>query len=229
MPVAIGVVGPDGVIAAVAGGLSHVINGAGEMAVTLDPQRVGSWRVLDKDGRELPLNEWPGPRAMRGETIGTSLVAIHTSGEGEIRTLRVTAKPRKGGGYIFLLQDADTERAALEQVQEHLEQGFIDTMRRVLGGFRRSANGSDEDDEAVPAQVAPAEGHAASPGITNREHEVLRLFAWGYSRKEVAARLGIAVKTAEFYQASGMRKLGLRNRIDVVSYAIDSGWMATKP
>jgi two-component system response regulator NreC len=49
--------------------------------------------------------------------------------------------------------------------------------------------------------------------------------ALGHSNKEIADQLGIAVKTVEVHKANGMRKLGLRGRIDVVRYAVLNGWL----
>lgn len=61
--------------------------------------------------------------------------------------------------------------------------------------------------------------------LTEREAEVLRLIAWGYSNKEIAARLDISVKTVEAHKANAMRKLDMRSRIDIVRFAILQGWM----
>ena len=67
--------------------------------------------------------------------------------------------------------------------------------------------------------------HASKVRITEREAEVARLIAWGYSNKEIAARLEISVKTVEAHKANAMRKLGISSRIDIVRYAILQGWM----
>ncbi len=61
--------------------------------------------------------------------------------------------------------------------------------------------------------------------VTERESEVLRLIASGYSNKEIAARLDLSVKTVEAHKANAMRKLGLTGRIDIVKYAILQGWL----
>ena len=61
--------------------------------------------------------------------------------------------------------------------------------------------------------------------LTPREDEVLRLIAWGYSNKEIAARLDLSVKTIETHKAHAMQKLGLGNRIEVVRYALLKGWL----
>lgn len=61
--------------------------------------------------------------------------------------------------------------------------------------------------------------------LTMRERDVLRLIAWGYSNKEIAARLDISVKTVEYYKAQATEKLHLRGRIDIVRYALSRGWL----
>jgi hypothetical protein len=48
---------------------------------------------------------------------------------------------------------------------------------------------------------------------------VLRLIACGHSNKEIAARLGISVKTVEAHKANAMRTLDVGNRSDIVRYA----------
>jgi DNA-binding NarL/FixJ family response regulator len=61
--------------------------------------------------------------------------------------------------------------------------------------------------------------------LSEREEEVLRLIAWGYSNKEIAAKLDISVKTVEAHKSNSMRKLDLRSRIDVVRYALLRDWL----
>lgn len=55
---------------------------------------------------------------------------------------------------------------------------------------------------------------------TAREREIVQLLAEGKSNKEVAAILGISVKTAETHRAAIMRKLGLHSISELVRYAI---------
>jgi DNA-binding NarL/FixJ family response regulator len=65
----------------------------------------------------------------------------------------------------------------------------------------------------------------AKDSLSNRESEVLRLIALGYSNKEIAASLSLSVKTIEVHKANAMRKLNMTSRIDLVRYAIFQGWM----
>ena len=61
--------------------------------------------------------------------------------------------------------------------------------------------------------------------LSDREREVLMQIAKGYSNKEIAAGLGLSVKTVETYKARVAEKLGLRTRVDIVRYAAAQGWL----
>ena len=66
---------------------------------------------------------------------------------------------------------------------------------------------------------------AGRASLSRREEEVLRLAAWGYSNKEIAARLALSVKTIETHKANAAQKLGLSNRIEIVRFALLQGWL----
>jgi two-component system response regulator NreC len=61
--------------------------------------------------------------------------------------------------------------------------------------------------------------------LSERETEVVRLVAWGYSNKEIAAQLRISVKTVETYKARLGDKLELKSRTEIVRYAVRRGWL----
>lgn len=56
--------------------------------------------------------------------------------------------------------------------------------------------------------------------LTKREIEVLPLAAKGYGNKEIAEKLYISVKTVEAHKSRIMEKLQLKNRPDLVEYAL---------
>jgi len=62
--------------------------------------------------------------------------------------------------------------------------------------------------------------------LTEREREVLQLVAEGLSSKEIAARLGLSVKTAETHRANLMAKLNVRKTSGLVRLAIREGLVA---
>lgn len=64
------------------------------------------------------------------------------------------------------------------------------------------------------------------PELTDREAEVLKLTALGFTNKETARRLDVGVKSVETYKARGLEKLGLGTRAELVRYAAAQGWLA---
>jgi DNA-binding NarL/FixJ family response regulator len=57
--------------------------------------------------------------------------------------------------------------------------------------------------------------------LTNREQEVMRLIARGYTYREVAAQLFLSVKTVETHVSAVLRKLQLSNRHELTAWAAD--------
>jgi DNA-binding NarL/FixJ family response regulator len=77
----------------------------------------------------------------------------------------------------------------------------------VMRGFLATGN---ESDPTGHSQARP----------TPREVEIIRLLAEGKANKEVAARLGITIRTVETHRAKIMLKLGLHSLAELIHYAI---------
>jgi DNA-binding NarL/FixJ family response regulator len=102
------------------------------------------------------------------------------------------------------------------------------TTADLLSAIRTVAAGRQYLDPAVSNNLVGAflRGRApGSPDLTTRENEVLQLISWGYSNKEIAARLELSVKTIEVHKANGMRNLGIRSRTELVKFALLRGWL----
>jgi DNA-binding NarL/FixJ family response regulator len=138
----------------------------------------------------------------------------------EVKVLALTVHEDKG--YIRQLLAAGAagymlKRAAAEELVHAIRVVaaggvYLDPSLagKVVGGFVRRG--------AVAAGPRVEE-------LSDREAEVARLTASGYSNKEVAARIGLSIKTVETYRARAMEKLGLRSRNDLVRYAVQRGWL----
>ena len=154
----------------------------------------------------------------------------------ELNGLAATRKLRK------LLPDA-----AIVTLTRHSDDAYLQELMRagaaayvlkqsapieLIQAIRTCAAGGQYLDSALTARVTAEflgrdlkklNQSGATP--SERESEVLRLIAAGYSNKEIASRLTLSVKTVEAHKANAMRKLGLNGRIDIVKYAILQGWL----
>ncbi|MDQ2996242.1 MAG: response regulator transcription factor [Chloroflexota bacterium] len=68
-------------------------------------------------------------------------------------------------------------------------------------------------------------GDPAAAELSERETDVVRLIAQGYSNKEIATQLNLSVKTVETYKSRAMEKIGLDSRVAIVRYALQRGWL----
>jgi DNA-binding NarL/FixJ family response regulator len=100
----------------------------------------------------------------------------------------------------------------------------------LIHAIRAVAAGGKYIDPKLAAKVMGSYSDRGTRGevkgsLTDRESEVLRLIALGYSNKEIAASLSLSVKTIEVHKANAMRKLNITSRIGLVKYAIFQGWL----
>jgi DNA-binding NarL/FixJ family response regulator len=105
-------------------------------------------------------------------------------------------------GYI-LKSDADRELVTAVQTV-------------ASGGFYFTAQAADtlQGDHAKPG------ARTFRKPLTRRELEVTTLLAEGNSAKQVAAKLGMSIKTAETHRANVLRKLELHSVAELARYAI---------
>jgi len=99
--------------------------------------------------------------------------------------------------------------------------GHLVAAIRALGEHKHYF--TDRISEVVFARYFRGEtgaGQDKTEGLTPREREIVQLLAEGKSNKEVAAVLGISIKTVETHRSTTMRKLRLDSFADLVRYAI---------
>lgn len=60
-------------------------------------------------------------------------------------------------------------------------------------------------------------------GLSEREYDVLKRVALGYTNSEIADELFLSTKTVETYRSRGMEKLGLQSRAQLVKSALKHG------
>ena len=79
---------------------------------------------------------------------------------------------------------------------------------------------------ARPAPVERPAGKGNAEGLSDREREVLRLLAYGYTNQQIAEKLFLSVKTVEGYKARIVEKLGLRGRAALTRYAMENSLLS---
>lgn len=169
-----------------------------QRAVALAPQVV----VVDVSMPEM--NGLEATRALRQATPAPAVVALtRYSDDAYVQELLGA-----GAAAYVLKQSASSE--------------LLQAIRAAaVGGQYLDASLSDRNN----APVGTARRGGEHPRVSEREKEVLRLMALGYSNKEIATDLEISVKTVEVHKANAMRKLRLRGRIDIVRFALLQGWL----
>ena len=69
---------------------------------------------------------------------------------------------------------------------------------------------------------------AAGSVLSDRELQVLKLVAEGFSSREIAEQIYISTKTVETYRARFAEKLGLKSRAQIVRYALNLGLLSSE-
>jgi DNA-binding NarL/FixJ family response regulator len=110
-------------------------------------------------------------------------------------------------GYVLKSDAGQDMVAAVESLSRHKPFFTSKVAEMVLEGYRKKG-------------LAESKTKALRSSLTPREREIVQLLAEGKSNKEVAAALGISIKTTETHRANIMRKLNLQSISDLVRYAI---------
>jgi DNA-binding NarL/FixJ family response regulator len=110
-------------------------------------------------------------------------------------------------GYILKIDAAKHLISAVEALAAHRPFFTGEVSRHLL------------DTYLSRGEQAPRDTRTARD-LTGREQEIIQLLAEGKSNKEVAALLGLSVKTVETHRSNIMRKLGLRGLSDLIHYAL---------
>ncbi len=107
-------------------------------------------------------------------------------------------------GYVLKAQ-ADTDLLAAIRAVERGEPFLTPEAQRTLikDVLERGSSGEEE--------------------LTPREEEIVKLVAEAHTTKQIAEVLHLSEKTVENHRANAMRKLGMRDRVELVRYAIRRG------
>jgi DNA-binding NarL/FixJ family response regulator len=157
---------------------------------------------------DLNLDGTSGVRAIEGilqKLPETRILVLSASGE---HTDVLEAVKAGATGYLLKSAGADELLAAVQRTAEGFPVFTPGLAGLVLGEYRRLAGVSDGP---------------ATPALTDRETEVLRLVAKGLTARQIGERLVLSHRTVESHVQSTLRKLQMHNRAQLVRYAIERG------
>jgi DNA-binding NarL/FixJ family response regulator len=130
----------------------------------------------------------------------------------------------KAGASGFLLKDVPPQELLFAIRAVHSGDSVVapSTTRRLIDRFVPML--SDGPDGAGPGSAA-----ADLAGLTEREREVLIQVAAGLSNAEIAARLFVSEATVKTHVGRILGKLGLRDRVQAVVLAYETGLVRARP
>jgi PAS domain S-box-containing protein len=107
-----------------------------------DPQRTGRWKGTDDGGNPIPPDQFPGARALRGESVIPGIEFLYTGDDGRETWTIVSAVPfvseeQKAGGAVVVVQDITERKRIEEQLAASREQlqSIIDNMPAIVYVF----------------------------------------------------------------------------------------------
>ncbi len=177
------------------------------------------WEALEKARMLTPdlilmdinmprCNGLQATRLIKAELPATSIVMLTVS-EDEQDLFEAV----KSGAAGYILKEVDGEEFG--QLIMGISDGRVAMSRglanKILGEFARSK----------------ARDRQPSEELTGREQEVLHLVTTGATNREIAASLHVSENTVNYHMKNILAKLHLRNRAQVVAYAVREG--LTKP
>jgi DNA-binding NarL/FixJ family response regulator len=130
---------------------------------------------------------------------------------------------------ILLLSMYDDERYLFEALQagaagyvlkQEADTALVKAVRAVVRGEPFMTNAAEP---SLVREWMADDSSGPSEPLTLREREVLKLIAEAYTNKAIGATLHLSEKTVESHRANLMRKLEMRDRVELVRYAIRRG------
>jgi two-component system, NarL family, response regulator NreC len=168
------------------------------------------------------------------EASGAGVVVLDVSMP-DVSGAEATAELKKClPGVKVVALTRHTEKAYVQEMMRAGASGYIlkqNGAATLLEAVRAVVRGGTFLDPAIArlliedlTSVASRSSRSAST-LTPRERQVATMVAYGHTNKEIAAELGIGVKTVETHKTNVMQKLALTSRAELVQFALEQGWI----
>ena len=194
-----------------------------------------------RGGLRLLLDRQPDMEVVGEAADGAEAVAETLARRPDLAILDV-AMPRAGGLEatreikalapevdVLILSMHDDERYLFEALKagaagyvlkREADHALVEAVRAVTRGEPFLTGAAQRS--LVREWMADGSAGPREP-LSPREREVLKLIADAHTNREIGELLGLSAKTVESHRASILRKLGMRDRVELVRYAIRRG------
>lgn len=119
--------------------------------------------------------------------------------------------------YLFEALKAGASGYVLKR---EADQDLVGAVRAVSAGDAFLTNAAERS--IIRQWMSDGAGGPTVP-LTAREEEVVKLIAEAHTNVQIAGILHLSEKTVESHRANVLRKLGMRDRVELVRYAIRRG------
>jgi DNA-binding NarL/FixJ family response regulator len=194
-----------------------------------------------REGLRLLLDGQSDMQVVGEACDGMEAIELATQVTPDVIVLDLTMPNRSGLSAARDLRAA-SPTSAIVVLTRHDEEPFVQELvgagalgyvlkqsssSELMHAIRAASRGERYLDATIPAPQRRSElpPQSRSARLTDREVDVLRRTAAGHSNKDIASALDISIKTVEVHKAKAMRRLGLRDRADVVRFAVMRGWL----
>jgi len=182
--------------------------------------RTGIARLLQAEGFEVVGEAGEAREAVRLTRRLLPDVVVLDVKLGSSSGIDVIAELREIGARVVMLS-MENDVAAARRAFERGAQAYV--LKDAAADDLTSAIEAVLDDRMYVHQALAARLVLAEPedDLSERERDVLRLIALGYTNQEIAKQLYLSVRTIEAHRRHILNKLRLETRADLVRYALE--------
>jgi two-component system response regulator NreC len=155
--------------------------------------------------------------------VSVLLLDLHMPGGSGLEAISTLVEQTSTTAIVVLTMDNDPSvaRAALQAGAR----GFVlkeAADEELVAAIRAAADGDTYLNPGLGARIArqPSEPEGPPDDLTDRELEVLKLIALGFTNPEIASQLYLSVRTVETHRAHIQQKTGRSSRAELVRYAL---------
>jgi DNA-binding NarL/FixJ family response regulator len=147
-----------------------------------------------------------------------------------ILLLNILQKTRSKGRppFVLVVTKHNEEHHAVQMLKAGAD-GYLhksDPTQTVLQAIRKiSRGGKYVPSELAETMIFASNGLNGPSRLSNREYQVLHLFASGMSMSEIAGHLTLSVKTVSTYRSRLLEKLNLKTNAQLMRYAFKKGML----